>query len=69
MKVIHGVDAVAELKHAVGDPAQGPCRVIHGVDAVAELKQHRAVAQLEQANQVIHGVDAVAELKPVRRSP
>ena len=60
--VIHGVTAVAELKHGrtCGRMRREPA-VIHGVTAVAELKQ--AAPSSPNARNVIHGVTAVAELK------
>ncbi len=61
--VIHGVDAVAELKRVLVSASSQLRSVIHGVDAVAELKPHHSYSQQARPQGVIHGVDAVAELK------
>ncbi len=64
--VIHGGDAVAELK-PFQEKCMGYCiHVIHGGDAVAELKLQHSLGDLA-ALAVIHGGDAVAELKPEYR--
>ena len=68
--VIHGGDAVAELKLPGPSWAASTRRagVIHGGDAVAELKL-RPRPNNPELSGVIHGGDAVAELKPQVADP
>ena len=63
-QVIHGGDAVAELKRALPlSLTPAPPTVIHGGDAVAELKLRLEQFRHALGERVIHGGDAVAELK------
>ena len=60
--VIHGFNAVAELKPLPPTAGRSRNDVIHGFNAVAELK-HVFFWFVYAAQSVIHGFNAVAELK------
>ena len=67
-RVIHGFNAVAELKPPQSFMHAGHPQLIHGFNAVAELKR-RAHRHPHQPRRLIHGFNAVAELKLLLCSP